>query len=79
MKNEHKVSIPSSLICKRWRRDAKSDYICSIPVEKIDAEKMDLLRFDALVLLCNTLCDVASKNVDDFREIRDEILSSLLR
>ena len=45
-------SIPSILICKRRRRDAKSDYICSIPAKETDADNLSMIHFGALVSAC---------------------------
>ena len=40
MRHEHLDSIPITLICKRWMKVAKSEYICSAPMEDVDTEKM---------------------------------------
>ena len=40
IKHEHVNSIPSSLICSRWTKDAKSAYITTILVKEVDTKKM---------------------------------------
>ena len=44
-----------------------------MPAEQIDIEKVIMLQFGVLLATCNTLCHIASKNLDDFIKIRNEI------
>jgi len=38
MKTEYMNIIPSNLICKRWTKSAKEDYVSSIHVEQTDSK-----------------------------------------
>ncbi|KAJ1378746.1 Zinc finger, SWIM-type [Sesbania bispinosa] len=48
MKNESIEVIPESLICKRWTKASKDDFISEISVEDNDSSKLDLLRTGAI-------------------------------
>ncbi|MED6181753.1 hypothetical protein PIB30_022353 [Stylosanthes scabra] len=58
--------------CESYRNYAK-DYVCSIATEDTESENIAGIRYGALATLCFTLCESASKNRDDFMEIRDDI------
>lgn len=73
MKNEHMGCIPSSLICKRWTKTAKSDCISSDCSEEVDSDVMYVVRFGALSAACNRLCHIAAQKSEYFSEIMDEI------
>ncbi|KAJ1387478.1 Zinc finger, CCHC-type [Sesbania bispinosa] len=47
MKNEHIDSIPSSLICKRWTKTAKSDIISASRLDDLDSDVMSGARVGA--------------------------------
>ncbi|RYR05926.1 hypothetical protein Ahy_B06g085749 [Arachis hypogaea] len=65
--------IPDTLVCTRWTKNAKKDYVCSVTSTETDSENIAGIRYGALATLCFTLCESASKNRDDFMEIRDDI------
>ena len=73
MKPKHIDSLPNDLICKRWREDAKCDYIRVILAEKSDVEKVEMLRIGALDSICDGLRNLVCKHVEDFTEIRDDL------
>ena len=79
MKHEHLDSIPSSSICKRWTKLAKSEFICSTPAEETNTEKMARLQFGSLMADCNMLNHLAAKDIDDFVQIREDILKHISR
>ncbi|RYR67417.1 hypothetical protein Ahy_A03g013763 [Arachis hypogaea] len=73
MRHDHIDIIPDTLVCTRRTKNAKKDYVCSVTSAEIDSENIAGIRYDALATLCFTLCESASKNRDDFMEIRDDI------
>ncbi|MED6150741.1 hypothetical protein PIB30_119200 [Stylosanthes scabra] len=79
MRHDHINTIPDSLIHKRWTKDAKKEYICSLTDEDTESEKIGGVRYGALATLCFTLCDKASKYRDDFMEIRDDIFGLIIK
>lgn len=66
--------IPTSLICKRWSKDIKNDFIATTQQDELDTDIMMVTHFGCLSAACNKLCHVASKNIEYFNEVRDEIL-----
>ncbi|RYR61419.1 hypothetical protein Ahy_A04g018592 [Arachis hypogaea] len=73
MRHDHIDIIPDTLVCTRWTKNTKKDYVCSVTSAETDSENIAGIRYGALVTLCFTLCESASKNRDDFMEIRDDI------
>ncbi|XP_016167999.1 protein FAR1-RELATED SEQUENCE 5-like [Arachis ipaensis] len=73
MRHDHIDIIPDTLVCTRWTKNAKKDYVCSVTSAETDSENIAGIRYGALATLCFTLCESASKNRDDFMEIRDDI------
>ncbi|XP_015945863.1 protein FAR1-RELATED SEQUENCE 5-like [Arachis duranensis] len=73
MRHDHIDIIPDTLVCTRWTKNAKKDYVCSVTSTETDSENIAGIRYGALATLCFTLCESASKNRDDFMEIRDDI------
>ncbi|KAJ1382616.1 Zinc finger, CCHC-type [Sesbania bispinosa] len=73
MKNEHVKTIPSSLILKRWTKSAKTDFMSSDPVVRLDKDKVDLLREGGIGAACDYLSRVAKKHVHDYKSIMDDI------
>ncbi|RYR08241.1 hypothetical protein Ahy_B05g075816 [Arachis hypogaea] len=71
--HDHIDIIPDTLVCTRWTKNAKKDYVCSVTSAETDSENIDGIRYGALATLCFTLCESALKNRDDFMEIRDDI------
>ncbi|XP_057720228.1 protein FAR1-RELATED SEQUENCE 5-like [Arachis stenosperma] len=74
LKHRNAKCVPTSLILKRWTRDAKSDFICSIGEQDIADDKAPTLRRGAMASICWKLCDISSKNSADYREISGELL-----
>ncbi|XLR39895.1 hypothetical protein S83_024555 [Arachis hypogaea] len=70
----HIFAVLKSLILKRWTKDAKSDFICSIGEQDSADNIVPTLRCDAMALICWKLCDICSKNSADYREISGELL-----
>ncbi|XP_058783559.1 protein FAR-RED IMPAIRED RESPONSE 1-like [Vicia villosa] len=68
MRHEHMNIFPNSLICKRWTKSAKDDYILSMSSEECDDEKMVMLRRGTMSSALNSLCDISCKHPDDFKE-----------
>ncbi|KAL4356062.1 hypothetical protein AHAS_Ahas09G0049100 [Arachis hypogaea] len=73
MRHDHIDIIPDILVCTRWTKNAKKDYVCLVTSTETDSENIAGIRYGALATLCFTLCESASKNRDDFMEIRDDI------
>ncbi|RYR74058.1 hypothetical protein Ahy_A02g008660 [Arachis hypogaea] len=73
MRHYHIDIIPDTLVCTRWTKNAKKNYVCSVTSAKTDSENIADIRYGALATLCFTLSELASKNRDDFMEIRDDI------
>lgn len=53
---------------------AKGEYISSPPIEEVDQKRMEALRCGSIVGECYRLARLVCKNVDDFVEVRDDIL-----
>ncbi|KAJ1426696.1 Zinc finger, PMZ-type [Sesbania bispinosa] len=66
MKHEQVESIPPSLICKRWTKFAKVDYIFAIYADEGDTTKKELLRSGAMGVACNRLNKATHKNPHNF-------------
>ncbi|KAJ1401715.1 Zinc finger, PMZ-type [Sesbania bispinosa] len=66
MKHEQVELIPPSLICKRWTKFAKVDYISAIYVDEGDTTKKEVLRFGVVGAACNRLNKAAHKNPHNF-------------
>ncbi|KAJ1380207.1 Zinc finger, SWIM-type [Sesbania bispinosa] len=80
MKNESIEVIPESLICKRWTKAAKDEFISEISVEENDSSKLDLLRTGAIADACNRLFRATCKylgnypvNIDSIDKLTAEI------
>ncbi|RYR50340.1 hypothetical protein Ahy_A07g036932 [Arachis hypogaea] len=74
LKHRNANCVPTSLILKRWTRDAKSDFICSIGEQDAADDITPTLRRGAMASICWKLCDISSKNSADYREISGELL-----
>ncbi|XP_057758363.1 protein FAR1-RELATED SEQUENCE 5-like [Arachis stenosperma] len=74
LKHRNAKCVPTSLILKRWTRDAKSDFICSIGEQDTADDIAPTLRRGAMASICWKLCDISSKNSVDYREILGELL-----
>ncbi|XLT47047.1 hypothetical protein HN873_039651 [Arachis hypogaea] len=74
LKHRNAKCVPTSLILKRWTRDAKSDFICSIGEQDTADDIVPTLRCGAMASICWKLCDISSKNSADYRKISGELL-----
>ncbi|RYQ92640.1 hypothetical protein Ahy_B09g098856 [Arachis hypogaea] len=74
LKHRNAKCVPTSLILKRWTRDAKSDFICSVGEQDPSDDIVPTLRCGAMVSICWKLCDISSKNSADYRKISGELL-----
>ncbi|XP_057432683.1 protein FAR1-RELATED SEQUENCE 5-like [Lotus japonicus] len=75
MRNERLAKVPDSLICKRWSRTAKVDYMNQIndTVVGNDSKKLAMLRRGVLSAACNILSEIACENVNDFSQVLQDI------
>ncbi|XP_057436526.1 protein FAR1-RELATED SEQUENCE 5-like [Lotus japonicus] len=75
MRNERVDEVPASLICKRWSRTAKVDYMNQIndTVTSNDAKKLAMLRRGVLSAACNILSEIACENVNNFSHVLRDI------
>ncbi|RYQ97611.1 hypothetical protein Ahy_B08g093688 [Arachis hypogaea] len=74
LKHHNAKCVPTSLILKRWTRDAKTDFICSIGEQDSADDIVPTLRCGVMASICWKLCDISSKNSADYREISSELL-----
>ncbi|RYR07766.1 hypothetical protein Ahy_B05g075200 [Arachis hypogaea] len=74
LKHRNAKCVPTSLILKRWTRDAKSDFICSIGEQDYADDIVPTLRCGAMASIYWKLCDISSKNSADYRKISGELL-----
>ncbi|XP_016178440.1 protein FAR1-RELATED SEQUENCE 5-like [Arachis ipaensis] len=74
LKHRNAKCIPTSLILKRWTRDAKSGFICSIGEQDTADDIVSTLRCGAMASICWKLCDISSKNSADYKKISGELL-----
>ncbi|KAK7251686.1 hypothetical protein RIF29_35090 [Crotalaria pallida] len=74
LKNEHVDYIPASLICKRWTKTAKSDYISSIGSEQEDSDFNKVARLGAVAAAHSRLGEIVASKRDLFKGICDDLL-----
>ncbi|KAL4343820.1 hypothetical protein AHAS_Ahas11G0116600 [Arachis hypogaea] len=55
MRHDHIDIIPDTLVCTRWTKNAKKDYVCSVTSVETDSENIAGIRYGALSILCFTL------------------------
>ncbi|XP_020231066.1 protein FAR1-RELATED SEQUENCE 5 [Cajanus cajan] len=77
MRLDHITLFPTTLICKRWMKDAKSSIISSYDAGNNDSEMSNVARLSVLASSCNRLCEMAAKKHETFNFIREEILKLL--
>lgn len=75
MRHEHITEFPDSLICKRWTKSAKDDYISSMSSKECDDEKMFMFRRGTMSTALNNLYDISCKHPDDYKEAMEGIYS----
>ncbi|KAJ1421765.1 Protein FAR1-RELATED SEQUENCE 9 [Sesbania bispinosa] len=67
MRNEDVDYIPGSLICKRWTKIAKSDYISYYKTDEMESDVMDQACYATVAAACDNFTkkhDKGSKNVE---------------
>ncbi|KAL4316357.1 hypothetical protein AHAS_Ahas15G0277000 [Arachis hypogaea] len=74
LKHRNAKCVSTSLILKRWTRNAKSDFICSIGEQDTADNIVPTLRCGAMASICWKLCDISSKNSANYREDSGELL-----
>ncbi|XP_020972997.1 protein FAR1-RELATED SEQUENCE 1-like [Arachis ipaensis] len=74
LKHRNAKCVRTSFILKRWTRDAKSDFICSIGEQDTADDIVPTHRCGAMASICWKLCDISSKNSANYREISGELL-----
>lgn len=74
MRLEHIHAFPSSLICKQWLKDAKISLLTSPVPSKTNPYMMKMGHFGALSSCCNKLCELGSKDANNFKFVRDGLL-----
>ncbi|XLR50800.1 hypothetical protein S83_001472, partial [Arachis hypogaea] len=62
LKHQHVEVIPEHLVCKRWRKNAKSDFMKSNVDDPSDSDKVLKCRLGVLGVDCSRLMDVACKH-----------------
>ncbi|RYR77949.1 hypothetical protein Ahy_A01g002664 [Arachis hypogaea] len=60
--HQHVEVIPEHLVCKRWRKNAKSDFMKSNVDDPSDSDKVLKCRLGVLGVDCSRLMDVACKH-----------------
>ncbi|KAJ1436374.1 FAR1 DNA-binding domain [Sesbania bispinosa] len=79
MKNEHVNEFPASLVCKRWTKSTKIDFVQRINSEEQGSEKRTLLQLGALAGACNRLFEVCSQRFSEFSENYQEIYNVTIK
>ncbi|XP_016164578.1 protein FAR1-RELATED SEQUENCE 5-like [Arachis ipaensis] len=77
LKSQHVEVIPECLVCKRWTKHAKSDFMKSNVDDPSDSDKVLKCRLGVLGAECSRLMDVASKNSSDFVEAMNDIVNTI--
>ncbi|KAJ1392531.1 Zinc finger, PMZ-type [Sesbania bispinosa] len=74
MRLEHIDAIPSCMICKRWRKDVKSDLMISDGLDEVEPDMMGVCRFVVASSHCSNLCDMVSQKHGHFKEFINDIM-----
>ncbi|KAJ1428336.1 Zinc finger, CCHC-type superfamily [Sesbania bispinosa] len=62
------------MICKRWRKDVKSDFMISDGLDEVEPDMMRVYRFVVASSHCNSLCDMVSQKREHFKEFIIDIM-----
>ncbi|RYR25376.1 hypothetical protein Ahy_B02g059084 [Arachis hypogaea] len=79
LKHQHVEVIPKSLVCKRWTKNAKSDFMKSNVDDPSDSDKVLKCRLGVLGAECSRLMDLACKNSSDFVEAMNSIVDTITK
>ncbi|QHO24956.1 Protein FAR-RED IMPAIRED RESPONSE [Arachis hypogaea] len=79
LKHQHVEVIPERLVCKRWTKNAKSDFRKSNVDDPSDSDKVLKCRLGVLGAECSRLMDVASKNSSDFVEAMNDVVNTITK
>ncbi|KAJ1415150.1 Zinc finger, PMZ-type [Sesbania bispinosa] len=74
MRLEHIDAIPPCMICKRWRKDVKSDLMISDGLDEVEPDMMRVCRVVVASSHCNSLCDMVSQKREHFKEFLNDIM-----
>ncbi|XP_016164612.1 protein FAR1-RELATED SEQUENCE 5-like [Arachis ipaensis] len=79
LKHQHVKVIPESLVCKRWKKNAKSDFMKSNVDDPSNSDKVLKCRLGVLGAECFRLMDVACKNSSDFVEAINDVVNTITK
>ncbi|XLR50658.1 hypothetical protein HN51_001364, partial [Arachis hypogaea] len=79
LKHQHVEVIPECLVCKRWMKNAKSDFMKSNVDDPSDSNKVLKCRLGVLAVECSRLMDVACKNSSDFVEAMNDVVNIITK
>ncbi|KAJ1378003.1 Zinc finger, CCHC-type superfamily [Sesbania bispinosa] len=74
MRLEHIDAIPPSMICKRWRKDVKSDLMIADGLDEVEPDMMRVCRFVLASSHCNIICDMVSQKREHFKQFIGDIM-----
>ncbi|XP_016206098.1 protein FAR1-RELATED SEQUENCE 5-like [Arachis ipaensis] len=77
LKHQHVEVIPECLVCKRWTKIAKSDFMKTNVDDPSDSDKVLKCRLGVLGAECSRLMDVACKNSSDFVEAMNVVVNTI--
>ncbi|XLR11692.1 protein FAR1-RELATED SEQUENCE 9-like [Arachis hypogaea] len=79
LKHQHVEVIPKRLVCKRWTKNAKSNFMKSNVDDPSDSDKVLKCCLGVLGAECSRLMDVASKNSSDFVEAMNDVVNTITK
>ncbi|RYQ85064.1 hypothetical protein Ahy_B10g104565 [Arachis hypogaea] len=79
LKHQHVEVIPESLVCKRWTKNAKNDFMKSNVDDPGDSDNVLECRLGVLGAECSRLMDVACKNSSDFVETMNDVVNTITK
>ncbi|RYR56510.1 hypothetical protein Ahy_A05g022206 [Arachis hypogaea] len=79
LKHQHVEVTPERLVCKRWTKNGKSDFMKSNVDDPSDSDKVLKCRLGMLCVECSRLMDVACKNSSDFVEAMNDIVNTITK
>ncbi|KAL4300472.1 hypothetical protein AHAS_Ahas17G0204300 [Arachis hypogaea] len=79
LKHQHVEVIPECLVCKRWTKNAKSDFMKSSVDDPSDFDKVLKCRLGVLGAECSRLMDVSCKNSSDFVKAMNDVVNTITK
>ncbi|RYQ96468.1 hypothetical protein Ahy_B08g092231 isoform E [Arachis hypogaea] len=79
LKHQYVEFILERLVCKRWTKNAKSDFMKSNVDDPSDSDKVLKCRLGVLGAECSKLMDVACKNSSDFVKAMNDIVNTITK